>query len=261
MTAIGRATPGGVAAGITGRVASELRRQPRAGAPPVKSPVVAVIPVKVLTAAKSRLCLPDEVRQNLALCFALDVIAAALSCAAVNKVVVLTDDSRVRRATAAWPVYRLPDPFPTTLSSLVDVGCGSVREQWPTATTLVIPADMPALNARDLDHALGSAAGHSAAFVRDAAGCGTTLLLRTPGSRVRASYGWASAKEHVQRGCMELTRVGPSLRQDVDTLADLAAAEALGLGCHTQAALTRDGAPTGRPGSRSARLPAQLRQS
>ena len=56
-----------------------------------------VIPVKLLTRAKSRLAgLPDTDRQALALAMAADTMAAAIACSSVAAVVVVTDDPVVR---------------------------------------------------------------------------------------------------------------------------------------------------------------------
>ncbi|MCZ9346580.1 2-phospho-L-lactate guanylyltransferase, partial [Streptomyces sp. TRM76130] len=62
-----------------------------------------VVPVKRLARAKSRLSdtADDAVRPELALAFALDTVAAALSCPAVADVAVVTDDSRAGRELAA----------------------------------------------------------------------------------------------------------------------------------------------------------------
>ncbi|MDQ1672918.1 MAG: 2-phospho-L-lactate/phosphoenolpyruvate guanylyltransferase, partial [Frankiaceae bacterium] len=57
---------------------------------------VAVVPVKALPEAKSRLDRED--RADLALAMATDTVAAAAACDAVSAVVVVTDDRRVRDA-------------------------------------------------------------------------------------------------------------------------------------------------------------------
>ncbi|HKT04447.1 MAG TPA: 2-phospho-L-lactate guanylyltransferase, partial [Rugosimonospora sp.] len=61
---------------------------------------LAVVPVKRLAAAKSRLrgALPGVPHEDLALALVLDTVGAALRCAAVGEVVVVTDDARVRDA-------------------------------------------------------------------------------------------------------------------------------------------------------------------
>src|SRR3954470_1924048 len=60
-----------------------------------------VVPVKRLALAKTRLAsYGDATRQELALAFALDVVAAALAATSVVDVVVVSDDARARSALA-----------------------------------------------------------------------------------------------------------------------------------------------------------------
>ncbi|RLP86175.1 2-phospho-L-lactate guanylyltransferase, partial [Micromonospora sp. CV4] len=59
-----------------------------------------VVPVKRLTAAKSRLrgALPGVPHEELALALAADTLRAVLACPAVAEVLVVTDDARVAAA-------------------------------------------------------------------------------------------------------------------------------------------------------------------
>ena len=69
----------------------------------------------------------------------------------------------------------------------------------------------------------------------DVAGSGTTLLAAAPGVPPAPRYGPGSAATHRDSGAVALTGDWPSLRRDVDTPTDLAAAAALGLGPATRA--------------------------
>ncbi|MCX3060818.1 2-phospho-L-lactate guanylyltransferase, partial [Streptomyces sp. GXMU-J5] len=70
-----------------------------------------VIPLKPLVRAKSRLAptAGDALRPGLALAFAQDTVAAALSCSAVRDVVVVTDDGRAAGALAELGARTVPD--------------------------------------------------------------------------------------------------------------------------------------------------------
>ncbi|MGW4275381.1 2-phospho-L-lactate guanylyltransferase, partial [Streptomyces seoulensis] len=70
-----------------------------------------VIPLKPLARAKSRLAdtAGDGVRPTLALAFAQDTVAAALACAAVADVAVVTDDALAGRELAALGARIVPD--------------------------------------------------------------------------------------------------------------------------------------------------------
>ena len=94
----------------------------------------------------------------------------------------------------------------------------------------MLSADLAALRPAELAAALAAAEEWPRAFVPDAAGAGTTLLTARPGVGLDARYGAGSRAAHRDSGAVELAGDWPSLRRDVDTPADLAAATALGVG-------------------------------
>ena len=94
-----------------------------------------------------------------------------------------------------------------------------------------LTADLPALSAGELAAALTAAARSDQAFVPDAAGTGTTLYTAGPGEAFQPLFGPQSRTRHRLGGSVELILPNtPGLRRDVDTLADLGAAERIGLG-------------------------------
>ena len=102
-----------------------------------------------------------------------------------------------------------------------------------------LSADLPALRSAELSAAL-AAAPHGRSFVADAAGTGTTLLLAASGAPLDPAFGLDSAAAHRASGASEIELATlPSLRTDVDTEADLRAAERLGLGPRTRLVLAR----------------------
>jgi 2-phospho-L-lactate guanylyltransferase len=198
-----------------------------------------VIPVKRLAVAKTRLGDRYAVaREQLALAFALDTTTAAMSCPAVGEVVVVTDEPAARSALLGIGARVVPDEPDAGLNAALRHGAAMALRTDPSAAVGALSADLPALRGEELGAALLRAAGHDAAFVRDAAGTGTTLVLAAPGRPLQPEFGPDSAHRHVAAGHQELTGddLG-SLRRDVDTAADLEAARALGLGRHTDAAL------------------------
>jgi 2-phospho-L-lactate guanylyltransferase len=105
-----------------------------------------------------------------------------------------------------------------------------------------LAADLPALRPEELAGALRAAAGSAGpGFVPDHAGTGTTLLAAPGGARLVPRFGPGSAARHAASGARRLTGAWPSLRQDVDTAADLAAAGRLGLGRYTAGCLRAAG--------------------
>jgi 2-phospho-L-lactate guanylyltransferase len=196
-----------------------------------------VVPVKRLRLAKSRLYAvgrPRPEHEELALCLALDTVAAALAATAVRRLLVVTDDPAAREAMAAAGAWVLPDEPDAGLNPALAHGAAAAA-QYARDGVALLSADLPALRPAELDAALAAAAAHAAAFVADTSGTGTTLLATAPGRPVEPRYGPASAAAHRAAGAVELTGAWPSLRTDVDTAADLRAAAGLGLGPATSA--------------------------
>jgi 2-phospho-L-lactate guanylyltransferase len=175
-----------------------------------------VVPVKTLTLAKSRLTgFADDVRRDLASAFALDALAAALACPAVASVAVVTGepDLALNRALSA-----------------------AVRTQ-PAGPVAAMLGDLPCLVPGDLEQALASVQDNG--FVADSGGTGTTLVAVHDATSFTPHFGVGSRAAHLAAGLTEVTLAVPTLRRDVDTAEDLAAAERLGLGPRTTGVLAR----------------------
>jgi 2-phospho-L-lactate/phosphoenolpyruvate guanylyltransferase len=191
-----------------------------------------VIPVKVLTAAKTRLVgLASADRQALALAMAADTIEAAIACPQVGAVIVVSDDPDVRDQAGALGASVLADQPPTSLNQALTAGAEHSARRWPGHGVAGLTADLPALTASELASALTAAATLAQAFVADAAGDGTTLYTAGPGVRFSPRFGPQSRARHRAAGATEIELPGiPGLRRDVDTLGDLRSAARLGLG-------------------------------
>lgn len=224
-------------------VAAALLAQARMGAmQPHVTPVAwtLVVPLKPLARAKSRLAgaasgtpLPE-----LALAFAQDTVRAALSCAAVNGVVVVTDDGLAARELAALGALTVPDAPGGGLNVALAHGEAIVRAAAPGAAVAALNADLPALRPAELERVLNAAARFPRSFLPDAAEIGTTLLSSLPESPLRPAFGGPSRARHRASGAAEIGIRGVrSVRQDVDTGEDLRAAAELGLGRFTSALL------------------------
>jgi 2-phospho-L-lactate guanylyltransferase len=212
-----------------------------------------VVPVKRLRVAKSRLApLAGPVRTDLALAMALDTVAAALDSPAVETVVVVTDEPHAAdeaRRLGAHVVSDVPD---AGLNPALEYAAAAARAWCAVCGIAALSADLPALRPAELGRALDAAARHRRAFVPDVSGTGTTLLCARPGEPLAAAYGAGSRERHRRSGAVELRlRAVESVRRDVDTPDDLAAAVRLGVGPRTRAALARLRTPVGRgPGVR-----------
>lgn len=204
-----------------------------AGVPHPSYSVVAVVPVKQLGLAKSRLALPVAQRRALALAFALDTVAALSGSRWVEAIVVVTDDPDVERHLHGEPVHVVRDPG-GGLMQAVTAGCRVAALRWPGAGLAVVPADLPCLSADAVTQVLRLAQQAGSSFVRDSTTTGTTFVMTAPGRAMRAAYGPHSASRHLEWGLRSLD-APTGARHDVDTLTDLRAAATLGLGAHTAA--------------------------
>lgn len=208
-----------------------------------------VVPVKVLARAKSRLATAaGPYRERLALAFATDTVAAALRCPRVREVVVVTDDPVAATRLAALGAAVVADVPDAGLNPALvhgaDHAAGGAREGTPAPPDGSVPAtgvgalsaDLPALRPDELARALDAAAHKSRAFVSDVAGTGTTLYTTQRGIAFTPAFGPRSGARHRAQGAYELPPDDiASLRRDVDTLDDLRAALALGVGPRTSA--------------------------
>ncbi|MEU0127401.1 MULTISPECIES: 2-phospho-L-lactate guanylyltransferase [unclassified Streptomyces] len=204
-----------------------------------------VVPLKPLARAKSRLgpTVGGDLRPRLALAFAQDTVAAALSCPAVRGVVVVTDDPVAGAALAALGARTVADTPGAGLNAALEHGARSVRGLRGGAAVAALNADLPALRPEELARVLDFAGAFPRAFVSDAQGIGTTFLSAAPGVELRPAFGGPSRARHLASGAVEVAPAGlDSVRRDVDTGEDLRAALALGVGRFT-AGLTAPVAP------------------
>lgn len=198
-------------------------------------PVSLVVPVRGGGRGKSRLAVDADRRARLADAIALDTLASARACPAVGELIVVGS-----LPAPVEGVRVIPDPG---FGLIVAIGAGLAvcDEDAPTAVLL---GDLPALHPADLAAALLAASEHSWAFVPDAEGSGTALVVAAAGLPHALRFGPGSAQAHAEAGYVDLTAglAGPplalaTLQRDVDTLDDLEAARALGLGARTSAVL------------------------
>jgi len=192
---------------------------------------VAVVPVKRLAAAKTRLrgAVPAVRHEALVLAMLHDTLAAVRRCAQISRVLVVTDDPAAARVATRAGAERVPDGQ-ADLNAAVVLGARRAAG----AAVVALTGDLPALRPAELSRVLGALAGPRG-YVPDARGTGTGLLAARAGVPLGPRFGPGSAAAHAASGAAALLGDWPSVRQDVDTADDLAAAAALGLGRHTAA--------------------------
>jgi 2-phospho-L-lactate guanylyltransferase len=199
-----------------------------------------VVPIKRLAVAKTRLADVAEVRADLALAMALDTVAAARDCLAVDQVVVVTDEPSAADAVTSMGALVVADTPDAGLNPALRHGALAAAAASGECAVAALSSDLPALRSVDLDGVLAAAAGHACCIVADADETGTTLLTARDAETFSPRFGARSRQAHVDSGAYDLTeKAAASLRRDVDTLDDLRSAIELGVGPATAAALRR----------------------
>ena len=200
-----------------------------------------LVPVKDGGGAKTRLgAVGPAGRADLMAAFARDAITAARR-TTLAEVYVVGDPGTLSSFAADLDVAVLPDEGDGDLNQALRRAAALVAR--PGRGLAVMLADLPCLRTEDLDQALGRA---GRAFVADAAGTGTTLLMTPEGTDLDPHFGAGSAASHAASGAVPVAGALTSLRRDVDTTEDLEQAVREGVGRHTAAALERLG--LARPG-------------
>ncbi len=194
-----------------------------------------LIPLKPLSSAKSRLApLSPPLRSSLALAMAADTAAAAAASPLVSAVFVVSDDEAARSALEAVGCRFLPDEHQGDLNAGLASAAARAGGALPRAA---LTADLPALRPAHVTQALNAAGLRPRVHVQDAAGTGTSLLTARGVVELAPRYGPDSSRRHRAAGAVALADASAALRQDVDTLADLAKAVRFGVGPRTTAAL------------------------
>jgi 2-phospho-L-lactate guanylyltransferase len=198
--------------------------------PHPQRPAAVAIPVRSLEGAKSRLgaVLDAEERQELVETLLRRTIAAALEARGVQEVLVVSPDEAVLRLAETAGVRPVEQR-----SRGLNPALHEARDAATAARLLIVPADIPGVDAAALERVLaaGDAAGSpSVVLVPDRHGRGTNALLLDPPDVIDPAFGGDSRTGHAwlassaDAAYAELTDV---LELDVDTPEDLLLAEAV----------------------------------
>jgi 2-phospho-L-lactate/phosphoenolpyruvate guanylyltransferase len=200
--------------------------------------VAAVLALKPIEHAKSRLAVPDPLRRRLAWTMALDTLSAL--CHALPHVLVVSDqpalEARLRRAGLGVAV--IGESGHVGINSALRRGASALRSQGFT-TVVASVGDLPALKPESVVRILDASRPYPRSFIADASGIGTTILV-AHGVELAPQFQGRSAAAHHASGAVSLSAgaIGSPVadaRRDVDTEADLAAAIGLGVGPATRA--------------------------
>jgi len=202
------------------------------------SRLVAIVPVRSLEGAKSRLGEPldPEERGDLVLALLRRTVQAAKAASNVAGVVVVSMDPGVVAAAGAMGARGL-----LQRRGGLNEGLGEARDALDAGAILVLPADLPGVSAPEIDRLAGVAAELAAdepgravvVLVPDHHGTGTNALLLAPPGAIEFEFGEDSRFAHAaaaRAAGAEYAEVSGALAFDVDTPEDLLAADLTGLG-------------------------------
>jgi 2-phospho-L-lactate/phosphoenolpyruvate guanylyltransferase len=187
---------------------------------------VILVPVKNLSAAKQRLAAVLDQPSRIALAQAMlhDVLTALHSWKTRPEVAVVTSDPDAVRLAAEYEFEVIPDPENPGETGAIEMATRLCVER-DVESTLVIPADIPLIQAWELEEILKNAPAEGSVLVPAADGRGTNAAFRRPANLFPLRFGNDSFKPHhaaaqaTGKPCVVLNL--PGIAVDVDNPADL----------------------------------------
>jgi 2-phospho-L-lactate guanylyltransferase len=187
---------------------------------------VILVPVKNLSAAKQRLApvLDQPSRTALAQAMLYDVLTTLYSWGNRPPVAVVTSDPYAVKLAEEHRFEVIPDPDNPGETGAIELATRICVERG-IDTTLVIPADIPLIQAWELDEILKHAPAEGSVLVPAADGRGTNAAFRRPANLFPLRFGNDSFKPHhaaaqaTGKPCIVLNLPGISV--DVDNPVDL----------------------------------------
>jgi 2-phospho-L-lactate/phosphoenolpyruvate guanylyltransferase len=185
-----------------------------------------LIPIKNLVNAKQRLAsvLSPAERSELARAMCEDVLHTVSRWQGRPEVAVVTSDAFAAELAARFDFQVIADELNPGETGAIEMATSVCRERG-ASSTLVIPADIPQIEASELQMIMDSAASAGAILVPDAAGRGTNAVLRAPADLFPLRFGNDSFLPHLAAAratglrCVVLELPGIAL--DVDRPEDL----------------------------------------
>jgi 2-phospho-L-lactate guanylyltransferase len=187
---------------------------------------VILIPVKNLSSAKQRLAslLDQPARTELAQAMLHDVVAAVAAWRRCPRCALVTSDPFAIDLAREFNFEIIPDPANPGETAAIEMATRLCVERG-TEYTLVIPADIPLIQASELDQILEHAPEAGSVLVPAADGRGTNAAFRRPADLFPLRFGNDSFKPHLAaaqatgKPCEVLQLPGIAL--DVDNPSDL----------------------------------------
>ena len=186
----------------------------------------AIIPVKPLKNAKSRLSpvlMPDQ-RFELAQAMLRHVLSVTTTIQQVTGVLVISRDTKALAIAREMGAKTLQEGAMSNLNPAL-MRATMVVESWRADGVLILPADLPFINADDIRGLIHMALDRSIVVATDKARDGTNALLVRPPGAIEFEYGGGSFERHIRRaenaGLQAFIYESDRLALDIDLPDDL----------------------------------------
>jgi 2-phospho-L-lactate guanylyltransferase len=185
-----------------------------------------LVPIKNLANAKQRLAalLDQPTRTELAQAMLFDVLEAVNQCKSRSEVGLVTTDSFAIKLARHFHFQVIADNANSGETDAIAMATQFCESQG-IKSTLVIPGDIPCIQASELDQILDAAPDEGCVIVPAADGRGTNAILRRPAGLFPLRFGNDSFKPHLAaaratgKSCVVISLPGIAL--DVDNPSDL----------------------------------------
>ncbi len=159
----------------------------------------AIIPVKPLIYAKSRLTpvLSPDQRFELAQAMFRHVLAVTTTIQQVTGVLVISRDTKALAIAREMGAKTLQEGAMSNLNPAL-LRATMVVKSWRADAVLVLPADLPFINAEDLRAMIALATDRSLVIATDRNRDGTNALMIRPPLAIEYDYGGGSYQRHVR---------------------------------------------------------------
>jgi 2-phospho-L-lactate/phosphoenolpyruvate guanylyltransferase len=188
--------------------------------------VWAVVPVKSFARAKARLAelLEEHQREQLARIMLEDVLTSLQRLETLSGILVVSGDDGAKEIAGAHGATAVDDPLEDGPNAAIRLALPVLRKARADAM-MVLPADVPQLDADELLPIVRTLSGASIALVRAARDGGTNLFGCSPVDLIQPSFGIDSFARHI--GAAERVNIKPrvfagaSLAYDIDRPQDI----------------------------------------
>jgi len=185
-----------------------------------------LIPVKSLAYAKQRLAsmLDQPTRTRLAQAMLFDVLETLHTCVSGTEVSIVTSDPFALELAQRFEFQIIPDNANRSETDAIEMATRFCEER-QIDNTLVIPADIPLIQASEIEKILQAAPVEGSVLVPASDGRGTNAAFRRPAALFPLRFGNDSFKPHLaaaratDKPCVILSLPGIAL--DVDNPSDL----------------------------------------